>query len=102
MILGRSKTERSWMTSFLGAYLIGVAVFAGGAMVLALSSSTDLLEAVMMVLQRLVTVGVWAGALGAAAGVSVARAWGARRGWFAGSVVCVLAILFFEGIVTLI
>ena len=101
LIEGESKAERSWAVSFAGAFLIGLALYAAGVMVLDMSSGTDLVDALGAVFRRLLLTGVWAGAVGAALGVTVVRAWGARRGWFAGAVVCVVAILLVELIVGL-
>ncbi len=102
LILGESKTERPWTTSFVGAYLIGIGIFSCGVMLLAFSSGLTATDALTVTMRRLISVGSWAGALGAALGVSIVRAWGARRGWFAGAVICVLTILLVEGLVVLL
>jgi len=101
LIEGESKAERSWAVSFVGAFLIGLAVYAIGVMVIALSSGTDLLDALIAVAQRLIQIGLLSGAVGAALGVTVARAWGARRGWSVGAAVCVVTILLVELVVAL-
>lgn len=101
LIEGASKAERSWAVSFGGALLIGLVIYAAGVMIVALSSGTDLVDALAAVVRRLLLIGLPSGAVGAALGVTVARAWGARRGWSVGAAACVVAILLVELIVGL-
>jgi len=102
LIEGESKAERSWAVSFGGALLIGLAVYSMGVMIVALSSGTDLVDALTVVARRLILTDLLPGVVGAALGVTVARAWGARRGWSVGAATCVATILLVELIVGLL
>ncbi len=95
LIQGQSKRERPWWQPVLVAFFASLGSLFGVWWLLAVFQGVPPAEAVVVLFADAVAILIRTvpGALiGSVAGVSVARGWGSRRPWIAGTVLgCVLA-----------